>query len=367
MKIIALILSFFLLLRLLVALSNFIWVKLIHRKIQKQATAGVKWSLLIPARNEQENIAKLLSDVCEIEDAPSQIIIYDDNSSDNTAGVAKGFMAMLPQLRVIGQKGAEPPVGWLGKNNGCHQLSKEASGDYLLFVDADVRLGKETGKWVSYAASRNISLLSLFPVQITDTLDSRRIVPIMNWILLSLLPLPLTRHCSWSSFSAANGQFMLFNASAYHNLEPHSLFRSSHAEDIAISRYFKKKGYSIATLTGDHSVRCRMYNTRREAINGFSKNVFHFFGGSAVATVAFVLATTSTPLFLIAYGLWAYILWLLAVASIRILVSAASRQDIRSNTELLFVQHYYFILIVYKAFINRSRKTLIWKGRNIYQ
>ncbi len=367
MKIIALILSFFLLLRVLVALSNFIWIKLIHRKIQLQAPAGVKWSLLVPARNEQDNIAKLLSDVALIEEGPFEVIIYDDNSSDNTANVANGFKAILPQIKVIDAKGSEPPPGWLGKNNGCHQLSKEASGDYLLFADADVRLGKKTGKWVSYAASQNISLLSLFPVQITDTFDSRRIVPIMNWILLSLLPLPLTRYCSWSSFSAANGQFMLFNACAYHKLEPHSVFRSSHAEDIAISRFFKKKGYSIATLTGDHSVKCRMYNTRQEAINGFSKNVFHFFGGSAVATVAFVMATTFTPLFLIAFGLWAYILWLVAVASIRILVSAASRQDIWSNTELLFVQHYYFILIVYKAFINRSRKRLIWKGRNIYQ
>ncbi|MPM71179.1 hypothetical protein SDC9_118142 [bioreactor metagenome] len=159
---------------------------------------------------------------------------------------------------------------------------------------------------------------------------------------------------------------MLFKGSAYRSHMPHEIFRSCHAEDIAISRYFKSKKEKIITLTGTTSIKCRMYNGLEEALNGFSKNVFHFFGNSPAATVAFVLATTLTPLFLFTFGLWAYIIWLIGAAAIRVLVSAASLQNGRSNTELMFLQHYYFIIIVIKAFVHRSRKKIIWKGRNIY-
>ena len=367
MKTAALILSSFMLLRLLISAINYLWIRRVHSRISKQEGPWTRWSLLVPARNEENNIGNLLSDITHMDYQPAEIIIYDDNSTDNTKVVVNSYKPYLPQLKLMEGNEEQLPQGWLGKNRACHLLAEAASGEYLLFADADVRLGADVGdKWIGYAAQQGVSLLSVFPNQITDNRGASLTVPIMNWILLSLLPLPLVRYCSWSSFSAANGQFMLFKGSAYRNHMPHEIFRSCHAEDIAISRYFKSKKEKIITLTGTTSIRCRMYNGLEEALNGFSKNVFHFFGNSPAATVAFVLATTLTPLFLFTFGLWAYIIWLIGAAAIRVLVSAASLQNGRSNTELMFLQHYYFIIIVIKAFVHRSRKKLIWKGRNIY-
>lgn len=366
-------LSLFLLIRLIVALVNFIWIRHTLNQIKSSKSnitlseVPVKWSVLIPARNEEDNIANILLDISRISPPPFEVIIFNDNSTDNTSNIAKAYKNYLPQLKVIESKIEELPAGWLGKNWACNRLAQEASGNYLLFVDADVRLGNDIGtNWVNYAIEQNLSLLSVFPKQITDTRGSRITVPIMNWILLSLLPLPLVKNCSWSSFSAANGQFMLFKASDYFKIEPHSTFRNSHAEDIAISRFLKKSGYKTATLTGNSSIMCRMYGSLDEAINGFSKNVLHYFGNSYIATIAFVLATTLTPLFLIPWGIGAIALWLFVVVAIRVLISATSEQKIIKNIFLMFSQHYFFIVIVIKAIINRMHKNLLWKGRNIY-
>lgn len=368
---IAIILLIFLFLRFIVALVNFIWIRYTLRKIATSKSIvldnPLKWSLLIPARNEENSIDNILLDASRMAPAPFEVIVFNDNSSDNTSKLANAYKMYLPQLRIIESAVEELPESWIGKNWACNRLAQEATGDYLLFVDADVRLGDDIGsKWINYAIKHNLSLLSVFPKQITDTRGSRLTVPIMNWILLSLLPLPLVKNSKWSSFAAANGQFMLFKANDYRETKPHSTFRSSHAEDIDISRFLKKSGYKIATLAGNDSIMCRMYGSLNGAINGFSKNVLHFFGDSITATIAFVLITTLTPLFLIPLGFIAVALWFIAIVAIRILVSATSEQSISKNVVRIFSQHYFFVVIVFRAILNRTRKNLLWKGRNIY-
>lgn len=363
----------FLLLRLLVALVNFIWIRYTLRKMVNSKssidlkTNPVKWSILIPARNEEHNIDNILLDISRMAPAPLEVIVFNDNSTDNTSKMAEAYKIYLPQLRIIESKEEELPQGWIGKSWACNRLAQEATGDYLLFVDADVRLGDNIGSnWIGYAINHNLSLLSVFPKQILDTQGSRLTVPIMNWILLSLLPLPLVKKSSWSSFSAANGQFMLFKAIDYQKLEPHVVCKESHAEDIDISRFYKKNGLKIATLTGNDNVMCRMYGSLSGAINGFSKNVLHFFGNSIIATILFVLITTLTPLLLIPLGVEAVALWLVIVVVIRILISATSDLAIGKNVIRLFSQHFFFVVIVVRAIVNRANKNLLWKGRNIY-
>ena len=189
----------------------------------------------------------------------------------------------------------------------------------------------------------------------------------MNWILLSLLPLPLVKNCSGSSFSAANGQFMLFRRDVYTQLQPHYKFRMSRAEDIEISRYYKKERKLTATLAGDGSIRCNMYNRLNDAINGFSKNVFYFFGDSPFITITFAILTTLTPLWLFVFnGVIPGLVSLAAVILMRIFVSHASKQSVGDNIKYLFHQQFVFMQIVAKAAVNRKKRVEIWKGRNIY-
>ncbi len=396
LMIIGWILTLFLTIRLIVSFVNFIWIYLVRSELKKYClnqkirtknkdaaesgyssectsdfiSTGEKsylpsWSILIPARNEENSIGNLLEDILTLRDKPLEVIIYDDNSTDRTREIILEFKQRIPGLRIID---GELPDGWLGKNNGCHKLAMEAKGDYLMFLDADVRIDKDLAtKYINYAIANELSLLSIFPQQILVNKAAKISTPIMNWILLSLLPLPLVKKCSWKSFSAANGQFMLFKTDDYKKLVPHEKFRMSRAEDIEISRYYKRERKRIATLAGDSSIRCFMYNNLNDAINGFSKNVFYFFGNSPLITITFAILTTLTPLWLFLFnGAIAGLVSIAMIILMRLFVSLTSRQCVMENLLYLLHQQIVFLQIVTKAAINRKKRIEIWKGRNIY-
>jgi len=237
----------------------------------------------------------------------------------------------------------------------------------LLFLDADVRV--ENGlieKSIAYTQKYNLELLSIFPKQIMTNIGAQLAVPLMNWILLSLLPLGLVRLSSWTSFSAANGQFMLFDALTYKQHSPHKHFKNNKVEDIAILHYFKEKKLKVATLLGDESIRCNMYNNLHEAIEGFSKNIFEFFGGSTLMTIFFGIITISSPAYLYIFnGLTESLLYIIFVVFIRVFISLASNQSVIKNTLLIIPQYFVFVCIIYTAIINKKNKSFKWKNRNI--
>ncbi|HIW97372.1 MAG TPA: glycosyltransferase [Candidatus Tidjanibacter gallistercoris] len=321
-------------------------------------------SVLIPARDEAENIGALLTDLAASDDGICEIIVYDDQSSDGTADVVRRFAMKDSRIRTIA--GGDIPAGWLGKNNACHRLARAARGDVLLFLDADVRVAPgAAAETAAYLRDNGLSLLSLFPQQLMPTVGTRLAVPLMNWILLGLLPLPAVRLSRHPSLSAANGQFMMFDAGAYRAMLPHAVHRMAAAEDIAIARDFKRAGLPTAVLLGDRSVQCTMYRTLREAVNGFSKNIFQFFGGSGTVCLLFVAITTAAPFLALAGGPAPGIAWAACAVLLRVFVSAASRQSVAWNILLMIPQQFILWKITITAFVRRHRRDLRWKGRNV--
>jgi len=347
--------------RFCVACANFLSFRYLPQKVNLQQYPRV--SVLIPARNEEQNIGRLLAGLKQFRYPDLEILVYDDNSEDNTPETVERFIPGIQGLKLI--HGSPLPQGWLGKNHACYRLAQEAAGDYLLFLDADAIVTDGlVERAISYMQKHRLSLLSIFPRQQFLTFAEKISVPLMNWILLSLLPLILVRISKNPAFTAANGQFMFFEAKAYQRLQPHQTFRDNMVEDIAISHYYKKTGLRTDTLLGNRHIRCRMYSNLKDTVNGFTKNIFRFFGGSTGATLLFAAVTTLWPLLFIAginYGL----AYLVLAAGIRIFVSLASKQNVLENILLAVPQHLIFLGIIMKAFINRNKKQLVWKGRNI--
>jgi glycosyltransferase involved in cell wall biosynthesis len=353
---------FFAGLQFLVALMNLVtWNRLKDAKVSSVKTVSV----LIPARNEENNIANILNDLSNQAYQNIEVIVCNDQSEDNTASVVKEIAAGDGRIRLINCEG--PAEGWTGKNHACHLLSKQAKGEYLLFLDADVRLkGNIILNAVARADKRALGLISIFPQQIIKSFGERITVPDMNYILLSLLPLPLVRQPWFPSLSAANGQFMFFNTSLYHMTEPHDLMKNNRVEDIHIAREFKKRRIRIACLLGDESITCRMYNGFRESVNGFSKNVVAFFGNSYILAILFWLVTTFgfVPVILSFPG-QIMIMYLILYFAARIFVSLASRQNVFFNlVNFLFLQ-FSLGMFLYKSIINKCSGKFIWKGRVI--
>ncbi|MCF8308332.1 MAG: glycosyltransferase [Bacteroidales bacterium] len=321
-------------------------------------------SVLIPARNEERSIGRLLSDLSRQDYPDFEVLVYDDQSDDKTPDIARQFSRDDELFRYI--PGRSLPEGWSGKNHACYQLAREARGDYLLFLDADVRAGaKLLSKSLSFLQKKNLHLLSIFPKQEIRSLGERITVPIMNWILVSLLPLPLVRKLNYPSLAAANGQFMLFDAETYQQNQWHEKLKAVTVEDIEIARTMKSQGYRIQTLLGDDSIRCRMYRGYKDATEGFSRNVHAYFGNSHLTLFLFVVITALgfIPVWL-HFGLKGLLIYLALVIVNRAAVSLASGQGVL-NIFLTPVQIPAFIHISIKSLKNRFSGKTSWKGRII--
>lgn len=362
MEYVAYIIIAFTSIQLLVAFTNFLF----NQKLGKATKSNKLISVLIPARNEEHNIRNLLHDLMEQEYRNIEVIVFDDQSSDNTGAVVRTIANNHDRIHLISSEGL--PDGWLGKNYACHSLSQKAKGDYLLFLDADVRIKNNViGQTLSFAEKRKLSLVSVFPKQIMKNNGEYSTVPIMNYILLTLLPLILVRKIGLPSLAAANGQYMFFETEKYKKTQPHELMKSEKVEDIKIARHYKKNKLKIACLANETDIKCRMYGSYKKSLNGFSKNVTTFFGNSILLSILFWLITTGgfIPILLI-YSTTGLAIYLITIIAIRSLISITSHQSVQKNINYLIIQQLSLGLMIAKSLYNHFRKQYIWKGRNVH-
>ncbi len=361
---------YFLVLRFLVSLSNLLtrqWLGNLHSGRSIPGSGQPLVSVLIPARNEEKNICNLLEDLSSQHYENIEILVYDDLSEDNTGNLVRSCIKKDRRIKLI--EGTPLPDGWTGKNHACHRLSIQAKGDYLLFLDADVRVKKSIIiNSLAHLEKYRLSLLSVFPVQNMQTFGEKVTVPVMNWILTGLLPLVLTRISSRPALSAANGQFMLYRAEVYHRYRFHSEHRNSIVEDISIFRSVKRKGLPAHTVLSNGDISCRMYNSYKDAVNGFSRSVAEYFGGNLPVAALFALVTTFgfIPALVLLPAFYQFTFLPLLLLH-RALISGLSRQHVLQNLLLAPVQQLSFCVIVIMAFRHKIWHNLNWKGRNVYR
>jgi len=362
MTIITYIILIFTFIQFLVALGNLISGTFLPESGSE--SAGLV-SVLIPARNEENNIGNILNDLINQKYQNIEIIVFNDQSEDKTADIVRDYTHRDNRIRLVNSNGL--PDGWLGKNHACHSLSKKSSGEYLLFLDADVCIsGNIIGDAIFYSRKYDLGLISIFPKQIIKSIGERITVPNMNYILVSLLPLIFVRKLKYPSLAAANGQFMFFKANIYHTVLPHQLMKENKVEDILIAREFKKRCFKIACLLGDNRISCRMYTGFNDAIDGFSKNVIEFFGGSFILAILFWIITTFgilIAIFLLPGPLC--LVYLLLYLLTRIIISVASHQNVFYNLLFFVPLQLSLGLFIYRAFCNKYFRKLQWKGRSI--
>ncbi|MCB8964000.1 MAG: glycosyltransferase family 2 protein [Bacteroidales bacterium] len=350
-------------LRFLVALFNYLTNPYI--KEYKLATESLV-SILIPARNEEKNIENLLVDLLDQTYSNIEVLVYDDQSTDSTSQIVLQYSKNNRNISLV--SGMELPEGWLGKNFACYNLAQKAKGDYLLYLDADVRVKPQfIENSLGYMQHNKLALLSFTPYQITKSFGERITVPVMQWILLSLLPLRLVQWSKRHSLSAANGQMMMFKTEIYRKYQWHEQFKANPVEDISIARSVKKLRYRMATLLGtENDIQCRMYSSYNEAIAGFSKNVCDFFGRNHKVMIAFAAITTLGPflvLFIMPFPLiFAYFF---SVIMARMMVAQLSKQSTFMSVLLLPMQQFAFVQMVRAWMKSHKSGILVWKSREI--
>jgi chlorobactene glucosyltransferase len=234
-------------------------------------------SLLVPARNEARSIEGCARGLLNQSYPDFEVIVLDDESTDGTAGILERLAAEDARLRVI--HGQPLPAGWLGKNWACQQLAQAASGDYLLFTDADTCHDPQMLRdSIGAAVATHADLLSGLPHQEVKTWSEQLLVPILAWSFMAFIPLALAERVRPAFLSVAIGQYLLFRRSAYETINGHAAVRDKVVEDFELARHIKQAGLQWRFVDATARIHCRMYHNFREVFNGLSKNLFIVFG-----------------------------------------------------------------------------------------
>ncbi|MFE1601364.1 glycosyltransferase [Methylobacterium sp. ID0610] len=228
-------------------------------------------SILIPARNEAANLAATLAAALASRDVPVEVIVGDDHSTDGTADLVTALAAREPRLRLL--RVPPLPPGWTGKNHACHALAQAATGSALLFIDADVRIHHHAAAALAAHARRaGAALVSGVPRQVTGSLGERLTVPMINFLLLGYLPIPLARLLPHPALGTACGQLVLITAEAYRATGGHAAIRQTLHDGVQLPRVFRRQGWHTDLVDAAPLATCRMYASFGQAWAGFSKN-----------------------------------------------------------------------------------------------
>jgi len=284
MEIIIPVILIILLIILAVLLVNSIFGPFLNKKLTLSSVPKI--SVLVPARNEADNIARCIEHLAQQKYSNKEIIILDDNSTDNTKAIVEESKKLHPEIKLI--SGQPLPAGWTGKNWACHQLAEKARGEILIFTDADTMHNplavKRTVAWMQKLKT---GMLSAFPQQITGTLSESLIVPMIDFLVYGLLPLWATFFIRLPALSAANGQWIAFTREAYRKAGGHKSVRTEMVEDVELNKLAKRKGIKTITTAGTDMVFCRMYKSAKEVWQGFTK-IFFGLSGNSVPVFLFI-------------------------------------------------------------------------------
>jgi chlorobactene glucosyltransferase len=233
-------------------------------------------SILVPARNEERNIARCVQSLLAFDYPAFELIVLDDQSRDNTRAILETLSRSHSRLQVLD---GDPPSGsQIGKSWACSQLARRAQGELLFFTDADTLHQPETLRTIVTAIEgEQADLLTGFPCQEVQTWGERFLVPFFSWAMLCFVPLALAYRLSHPALSGALGQMMLFRREAYLAIGGHEAVASSIVDDLTLVRRLKSHGMRWRVISIADLISCRMYHNSREAFNGFAKNLFAAF------------------------------------------------------------------------------------------
>jgi 4,4'-diaponeurosporenoate glycosyltransferase len=323
-------------------------------------------SVIIPARNEERNLALILNDLVKQSLPPLEIIVVDDLSEDGTAAVALAHGVRLISVR-------NKPEGWTGKTWACQCGAEAAGGELLLFLDTDVRLGKHGLRRLLSEFIKQGGAVSVQPWHRTER-HYEQFSMIFNLVQIaangSALP--------WRSPEGLYGPVILISRDDYRTLGGHQAVKASIVEDMSLGLRLKQLGLPYSVCIGDGDIAFRMYaGGFRSLLEGWTKNLAS--GAAKTPHVVFLLvflwisSLASAPYHLVlalagAHWAWAalygviYAAWALVLNGLTTQIGRFRRWPILLYPLPLLV---FFSVFVLSAIKKIFRLKVRWKGRAI--
>jgi chlorobactene glucosyltransferase len=230
--------------------------------------------VIVPARNEARNIVPCVSSILATTYPQLELIVVDDHSTDGTGDLARQTIGSDSRARVI----TPPPLpaDWFGKQWACAAGAGEASGEILLFTDADTRHAPELlVRAVNALRARRTDLLSVVGRQETGSFWEHLIQPQVFGMLASRYG--NTEWIERSPFvhdKIANGQCFLMTRNAYEAVGGHASVRHNVAEDLLLAQHVFRAGRKVSAVIGSDYLVTRMYTSLGELLRGWGKNLY---------------------------------------------------------------------------------------------
>lgn len=238
-----------------------------------------KISVMIPAFNEAENIAACVLSVLQSSSLPVQVLdvwVVDDQSTDATLTILKTLQQSLGDRRLNILAGLPRPTDtiWRGKNWACAQAAAQAKGEFLLFLDADVRL--QTGALITVieaAIATQTDLMTCIPAVVCGSFIEWLVQPLMFInVLVSFNAAAVKNRQTETAY--ALGPFMLFRRATYDMIGGHQAVADQVAEDVAFARRIKQDGFKLTHILGPNLVALRMYRSWSALWEGWTKCLY---------------------------------------------------------------------------------------------
>ncbi|THF84590.1 glycosyltransferase [Cohnella fermenti] len=322
-----------------------------------------KLSVLIPARNEEGNLPYLLSSLKRQTLQPYEIIVIDDFSEDRTRAIAESYGATVVSPPPL-------PAGWTGKNWAVWNGYRQATGDVLLFLDADVRLAPDAIHSLLAAQATRGGALSVVPFHETER-GYERLALLINILGIFAFTSPFENR---NARQGLYGSCILATRADYEKAKGHEAVRSELLDDLTLGGRFKQAGVRVSNFIGAGLVSFRMYpGGIRSAIQGWGKGAVLSTAllkpQTTVLTAVWLiglLAAEAAP-FLPAFS-WSWALgvgYALYTLQIFYFVRYTGRFGWMVPLVHLLSSAFFLFIMLYSLFRVLFVGNVAWKGRNI--
>ncbi len=268
-------------------------------------------SIIVPARNEEDNIRRCIESLLEQDYDNYEVIVVDDGSTDETPQILDELAASYPhsnRLYVLRLRD-RLPGGWAGKPHALHKGTQEARGEWLLFTDADTwHAPAALPTAVAQATSEHIDLLSFGTQQELPSFWNKVSMP-LAYIGITMQYPPRKINDPLSPIALANGQYILIRRAIYDALGGYARpeLRNTLLDDRDLAQLVKRSGFRLRMVDGRDLVHVYMYHGLRDIWHGWRKNVFLGSRGGIAFTL---LQLVGLPMVSIVPFLWPLMLWM---------------------------------------------------------
>ena len=231
-------------------------------------------SVIVPARNEAHNVARCVRSILATTYPRIELVVVDDNSSDDTAVVARDAAGGDSRFRIV--TNSQLPEGWFGKQWACTTGALASRGEILLFTDADTQHAPDlVTRSVNAMRRTGADMFSVAGRQEMGGFWEKIMQPQMFSILsMRYGGTESVNKSPYVSEKIANGQCIFFTRSAYESIGGHESVRSVVAEDLMLAQTVFARGKKLVLMLGLDQLSTRMYASLRELMEGWGKNVF---------------------------------------------------------------------------------------------